>query len=234
MKALTVVIPSIEPVKTVQDFLPEIVSRSGLNQVEFLLVDASLQSEVDEVCNDLGVIYVVSPSIGRAKQLNFGAKMAKHEMLLFLHLDSIPPANYGQIILNAAQNSNDCGCFRLKFWPNTRFLNFWAFFSRFHCRVARGGDQGLFVSKELFQSTGGFDEDLPIMEDVEICHRLEKEGNFQILKEEIQTSSRKYMEHGQYRLQWFFIQTMIKYWLGVSPEKLFKRYQKFLQKTRSK
>ncbi len=234
MKSLSVVIPSIEPIDTVKEFLPEIRLRSNQFLVEFLLVDATFQADVNNFCDELGVKYVVSSRKGRAFQMNFGASQAAHDILFFLHIDSIPPPDFARMVLDAVQNQQDCGCFRLRFAPSTIFLSFWAFFSRFHWRVARGGDQGLFLSKQLFKALGGFDESLPIMEDVEFCHRLEKQANFQILKPKIQTSSRKYMAYGQYRLQWFFIVTTIQFWRGVSPELLYKRYQKFLQKSNSK
>lgn len=162
-------------------------------------------------------------------QFNQGAALSKGEFLFFLHLDSILPENFDVLINDAFEKGADSGCFRMRFSPTTKFLNFWAYFTRFHWRVARGGDQGLFVKRNAFDEAGGY-ENWPIMEDIQICHELEKRGVFKIIETPITTSSRKYLAHGQVYLQTVFSLLMLLFWLGVKPQRLVKMYNWLLKK----
>jgi hypothetical protein len=68
------------------------------------------------------------------------------------------------------------------------------------------------------------------MEDVQICHALEKKSVFRIIKTPIITSSRKYQAHGQVYLQTVFTLLMLLFWVGVKPQRLSKMYNWFLKK----
>ncbi len=64
------------------------------------------------------------------------------------------------------------GCFRLAFDHQHWFLKANAWVTRFDVNSIRFGDQSLFVTKNVFVKSGGFREDLLMMEDQEIIHRI--------------------------------------------------------------
>ncbi len=85
------------------------------------------------------------------------------------------------------------------------------------------GDQALFIHRDWFMRVGGF-ADIPLMEDVAICKRLRRLSWPHCLDMTLVTSSRRWREQGVWRtiaLMWWL---RWQYWLGVSPERLVRRY----------
>ncbi len=167
---------------------------------------------------------------GRAAQMNKGASVAKYKILYFLHADSIPPNDFTSKILNDYNKGAKSGCFRLAFDYDHWFLKANAWFTRFNVNAVRFGDQSLFVTKEVFEKSGGFREDLFLMEDQEIIHRLKRHGKFKVLNEVVTTSSRKYLDNGIYRMQTIFFRIWGLYYLGYSQEKMLTVYKKLIRK----
>src|SRR5690606_9349779 len=118
------------------------------------------------------VIVIKSARKGRAAQMNEGAKAADGTVVYFLHADSLPPASFHHDIVEAVQNGNNIGCYRLRFDYDHWFLKFNAWFTRFDVNAFRYGDQSLFVTKDNFEKVGGFCEKHIVMEDQEIVKRL--------------------------------------------------------------
>ena len=162
--------------------------------------------------------------------MNKGASVAKHDLLYFLHADSIPPNNFTTQILRAYKNGAKSGCFRLAFDYEHWFLKANAWFTRFNVNAVRFGDQSLFVTKNIFQKSGGFREDLLMMEDQEIIHRIKKYGRFKVMNDYVTTSARKYLDNGIYRLQAIFFRIWFLYYLHYPQERLLKLHRKLVRK----
>lgn len=163
---------------------------------------------------------------GRAKQMNYAAKHAVGNVLYFLHVDTFPPKNFDNMIIAAVQKGDEAGCFRMKFDSSSRFLSFFSWFSRINHRICRGGDQSLFITRNLFQKAGGFNEDYKVYEDNEFIGRLYKLTNFRILPGQVKTSARKYEEIGKLKLQYYFGIIHLKKYLGADPDHLYQYYKK--------
>ncbi|QKF64751.1 TIGR04283 family arsenosugar biosynthesis glycosyltransferase [Campylobacter corcagiensis] len=162
---------------------------------------------------------------GRAKQLNFGAKRAKFENLWFLHADSKFSKNAILEIENFL-TKNSLGAFRLKFDSDKFLLKVCAFFS--NLRVKFGGiafgDQGMFLSKELFFKLGGF-KDIKIMEDYEFSLNAKKNGlKFNLCNEYITTSSRRFLKYGTLKMMIKMPISRLLYRFGVSEDKILRFY----------
>ncbi len=156
--------------------------------------------------------------------------MAKGEILYFLHADSAPPSDFITQILNACSKGFSSGCFRLAFNYYHWFLKANAWFTRFNLNAVRFGDQSLFVTKEVFEKAGGFREDLVMMEDQEIIHRIKKHGRFKVMDDVVITSARKYLDNGIYRMQAIFYWIWLLYYLGFSQKYLLKLHRKLIRK----
>ncbi len=199
--------------------------------VEIIVVDGGSNDDTFAIAEKTGVI-VVKSSKGRAKQMNHGASVAKGEILYFLHADSIPPLQFHLSILDAYQKGARSGCFRLVFDDDHWFLKANSWFTRFDVNAVRFGDQSLFVSKEVFEKSGGFREDLILMEDQEIIHRIKRYGKFVVINDVVTTSARKYLDNGVYRMQGIFFRIWVLYYLGSSQDKLLKLYKKMIRKNK--
>jgi hypothetical protein len=87
------------------------------------------------------------------------------------------------------------------------------------------GDQGIFVSRELFEGVGGFAA-LPLMEDIDLSRRLKRQQWPVCLRNTLTASSRRWEEHGILRtiaLMWYL---RLAYFLGVPPARLAMHYDR--------
>ncbi|HET7116117.1 MAG TPA: TIGR04283 family arsenosugar biosynthesis glycosyltransferase, partial [Hanamia sp.] len=184
------------------------------------------------LASNAGATVVTSERKGRSAQMNYGASTAKGEILYFLHADSIPPENFTTYISNAFKKNYASGCFRLAFDYQHWFLKTNCWFTRFDVNAVRFGDQSLFVTKDVFKKCGGFDENLLMMEDQEIIHRIKKYGRFIVMNDAVITSARKYLDNGIYRMQFIFFRIWLLYYLGYSQKDLLKLHKKLIRKTK--
>src|SRR6185312_2317599 len=184
------------------------------------------------IASNAGVTVVVSAKKGRAAQMNYGASIAKGEILYFFHADSIPPENFTTYILKAFKKKYASGCFRVSFDYQHWFLKANCWFTRFDVNAVRFGDQSLFVTKSVFQKCGGFDESLLMMEDQEIIHRIKKHGKFTVMNAAVTTSARKYIDNGIYRMQAIFFWIWLLYYMGYPQQYLLKLHKKLIHKTK--
>lgn len=211
---------------TLKSYLGTISEHSTSNQIkEILVVDGGSTDNTLSIANRFGV-KTISCTTGRARQMNMGAQKATGEIFYFLHVDSLPPLSFDQKIVQSYNKGYKAGCFRLKFDTQSRFLAFFAWFTRINKPICRGGDQSLFISKDTFTTLGGFNEDYIIYEDNEFIRRIYKVASFNIIDDFIKTSTRRYNKHGNIRLQYHFAMIHLKYYLGSGPRTLFNYYKK--------
>lgn len=86
------------------------------------------------------------------------------------------------------------------------------------------GDQGIFLTKDVFEEVGGYAE-IPIMEDLEIMQRLKRHGRIVIVDAEIRTSFRRYHESGVLRRVMRNKVAFFSYFFGVSPSRIARWYE---------
>lgn len=224
MAQLSIIVPVLNEAEALDHLLLKICE-----QGEVIVVDGGSRDQSLAVARNFPVKVLQSPA-GRALQMNRGASLASGETLFFLHADSHLPENFSQAILQARQQGYQAGCFRLKFdWPHW-FLRSNAWFTRFNLSAVRFGDQGLFVSRELFKKVEGYREEMSLLEDQDIVIRLKRFSPFRVLPQAITTSARKYRQYGPFYLQWVYFQTWRRWKKGLEPEELLKYYRKKLEK----
>ena len=199
------------------------------NIAEIIVSDGKSSDDTVRIANLYGTKIVVSEQAGRGRQMNAAAKNATGNVLYFLHADSIPPLGFVEDILEKIHSGYDAGCYRLRFDHNHWFLRANAWFTRFNVNAVRFGDQSLFVSKSVFETIGGFREDLIIMEDQEIIHRIRKKGRFAVIAGYVTTSARKYRVNGIYRMQCIFFYIYFAYVFGASQQRLVAIYKKLIR-----
>ena len=226
----SIIIPTYNEADQIANTIKIVQDANDQHQIEIIVADGGSTDDTINVAQQCGATVVRSERKGRAAQMNKGASVAKHNMFYFLHADSIPPNNFTTQILRAYKNGAKSGCFRLAFDYEHWFLKANAWFTRFNVNAVRFGDQSLFVTKEVFQKSGGFREDLLMMEDQEIIHRIKKYGRFKVMNDYVTTSARKYLDNGIYRLQAIFFRIWFLYYLHYPQERLLKLHRKLIRK----
>jgi len=225
---ISIVIPVLNEAERLRTLLPELKKRTETDAVrEIIVVDGGSEDKSAEVAGNNGAQVLNAPK-GRARQMNAGAHAARGDLLYFLHADSLPPAGFDRLILRAMEGGLQAGCFRLRFDPPHWFLNAFAWCTRINHPLCRGGDQSLFVPRQWFEQSGGFDEAFHIYEDNQFIGRLYSEFSFRVLPAYVTTSARRYENVGMFRLQYHYSIIHLKRILGAPPETLYTYYQKHI------
>lgn len=230
-KSISIIIPVLNEENQIQKVLQILDRNRSTNQVcEILIVDGGSEDDtvklVSETQFGLPIRLIESP-LGRAIQMNRASKVAKGDILYFIHADTHPPQGYDRDILEALE-THDAGCFQLKFDSDHPLLKTLQWFTRFNWKICRGGDQSLFITKNCFQALGGYDERYMVYEDGEFISRIYKSYTFTVLPKKVVTSARKYHQMGTSRLQYHFSVIHVKNWLGASPDELVRYYKKHI------
>lgn len=229
MIEISIIIPCADTLEVVQTYMPGICRNISNNyKTELIFVDAFEREEVRAYVVEQGFVYTFTNKARRSVQCNAGAKIANGLIYFFLHIDSVVPSHFDAMIMQSARKGYESGCFRLEFDSKSRFLSASAWFTQFKWTIARGGDQGLYVRREVFEEIGGYKNAWQIMEDVDIARKLMKRRTFDILKPAIITSSRKYDRVGVFKLQAIFTVITFFYWMGISNKTIYKFYLKYV------
>ena len=231
---ISVIIPVLNEAEIILFFLKYISENSSNQNIsEIIVVDGESEDKTKELIDlyskgSLFNIRLITSEKGRAKQMNTGALSAKGNILYFLHADSYPPKDFDILILSEIRKGNIAGCFRMKFDNNHPLLKFSQWFTQFNIKLFRGGDQSLFISSEVFEKTGGYNEQYFIYEDCEFINRLYDRHRFTIIPHYILTSARKYDQIGTWKLQFHFMMIHLKNGFGASADKLHQYYRKHI------
>ncbi len=194
--------------------------------MEVVVVNA--KSSTDDTCKivlDKGVKLIQSDANSRAQQMNLGAQNSISTYLCFLHADVIPPKSFLKDIYEALELS-DFGWFCYNFDSDSKMLKVNARFTRSNGFFAGGGDQILFIKRDVFDSLNGFNEDYRIMEDFELVRRLKKmfKGPT-IIQNPATVSSRKYLNSSFFKVNWYNLKMMTVFMLGRNPSYLKSKYE---------
>lgn len=119
---------------------------------------------------------VIDAPRGRGAQLAAGVRATTADVLFFLHADSLPPDDFPAEIREALVGG-ETGCFGIAFDTSSALMRICAALSNFRAfhRRIMFGDQGMFMTRELYERVGGFPE-LPLMEDFALSLSLRKAG----------------------------------------------------------
>lgn len=224
---LSIIIPVLNEEAYISRLLTYLKEYSTELTKEIIVVDGG-SSDRTIALAQAEQIDVIKADKGRASQMNAGASYATGKILYFLHVDTFPPSNFEKAIIKAVEADSPAGCFQMKFDSSSKFLSFFAWFTRINHRLCRGGDQSLYITKELFQQVGGFDENYKIYEDTEFITRLYKLDRFEVLPHSVTTSARRYEKVGNWKLQYHFGIIHIKRLFGAGPEELHNYYRRHI------
>jgi len=192
---------------------------------EVIVVDGGSRDGTPERAAAAGA-RVVHAARGRASQMNAGAALARGDVLLFLHADTRLPPGFGPAVRAALADGAVGGRFDVVLRGAHPLLAVVARLMSLRSRLTgiSTGDQAIFVRRDVFERLGGF-APLPLMEDVELCRRLMRAGRTAALRLRVETSGRRWEEHGVVRTIVLMWTLRLAYACGVPAERLARAYR---------
>lgn len=228
---ISIIIPALNEEKNLSRLLGYLRPLSeDKSKVTIIVVDAIHSVDNTEaICMQNEAIYIRSQFASRSRQMNEGAAAAHNDdILYFLHADVLPPTTYINDIL-LVLNDYDAGMFCYRFDKANWLMKINAYVTKFDSRVTGGGDQGLFLSKKLFNKLGGYDNSKTIMEDFDFFNKMKRNKvKYTIVQHPCIVSGRKYRVNSWLRVNLVNLYTVRQYNRGVSDEKLKTFYKKWL------
>jgi rSAM/selenodomain-associated transferase 2 len=221
--SLSVIIPTLNEAEQLPLTLKHV---SAGEPAEVIVTDGGSRDSTLRIARAHGAEIVNGPP-NRARQMNAGAAVARSETLLFLHADTLLPANYRESIVEALRQPLVVwGSFRFRIADPFAGRRFVECSTNARSRLLRMpyGDQALFVRRSVFEALGGF-RNLPIMEDYEFVSRLRRLGRVALLNEAVLTSGRRWQRLGALRTTLINHLMIIGYHFGVSPIRLAALYR---------
>ena len=207
---ISIITPVLNEEKNIRPFLTNLDSLDG--DFEIILVDGgSSDRTLEEAhnCKDdfSHRLKILEAGRGRAIQMNKGAQMSEGDILLFLHVDCSLDKDSLTLIRKAIYEMNATGGgFRQGFSNPDFFFKFQSAFGNLRVRLTGTfyGDYGIFLKKDVFKKIGGYDE-IPFLEDVELCRKAKMYGKLIQIDRLVVTSPRRYFKKGKLRLTAAFI-----------------------------
>ena len=228
-RGISVIIPTYNEVETIKVLLDSLFGHNADNQLEVIVVDASDSNDnLSKAVGDYKLQYVKSKHTSRSIQLNEGARIAKYDLLYFIHADVIPPKDFKEKIYHSLDAGNAFGYFRYQFNSRKILLKINSFLSQFKGFYTGGGDQTFFILKTVFEEQGGFNENLQLCEDFDLFDKLKKEHQFEIINSRVIVSDRKYRKANYFKVNLVNLYVLMKFRSGQNTDELKRVYERLI------
>jgi len=223
---LAVIIPTLNAERCLPSLLPE------LQDVRLVISDGGSTDNTLKLALDSKAV-IARGAPGRGAQMARGAELASADDgvsgYLFLHADCTLLDGWQAIVEKALQKSNTAWYFSYQpegsGWSVTwlRFivwLRGWAWNLPY-------GDQGLLISREMYEALGGYDRSKPLFEDVDIVDRIKTQFGRRALRKlpmALRTDISDHTKQGVWARGWRNYRLLRAYRSGAPVEDLLRRY----------
>ncbi len=172
---LSVIIPTLNAAGTLGRTLACLADAGEQPVRELIVVDGGSTDDSRQIAAEGGAIVLEAPR-GRGIQLREGATAAGGDWLLFLHADTVLSGTWAGVVttfMDDPRNRDRAGHFQFALDDGARAARRVEWAVAWRCRLFAlpYGDQGLLISRPLYESLGGFSR-MPLMEDVDLVRRI--------------------------------------------------------------
>ena len=216
---LSIVIPALNAARTLSACIERLDGAS-----EIIVVDGGSTDGTAELAVAHGA-RLLTAARGRGTQLRAGGAAAKGDWLLFLHADTLLDPGWRPAVQQHVADAPDAAaCFRFRLdaasWQARIIESVVA--ARVRLLGLAYGDQGLLISRMLYDSVGGY-APLPLMEDVDLVRRIGRR-RLRLLDAGAVTSAERWRRDGWFRRSARNLLCAGLYGAGVSPERVARLY----------
>jgi rSAM/selenodomain-associated transferase 2 len=221
---ISAVIPTLDAAETLAFVLTDLHAAGVVKEV--IVADGGSRDKTVAIAHAAGARIVESPR-GRGTQLAAGAAATSSEWLLFLHADCRLEAGWADAVENfiaMPQASPSAGYFDFALDDPVPAARRVERIVAWRCRLLAlpYGDQGLLISRSLYDAAGGFSQ-LPLMEDVDLVRRLGRRRLTRLGCRCI-ASARRYRRDGYWRRPLRNLVCLSLYFAGVPPHRIARLY----------
>lgn len=222
MRLISIVTPVLNEEAGIRGFLDHLAGLQG--PFELVVVDGGSTDATAALVRKHaktvpGTVTLLAAPRGRSSQMNAGARVARGEVLLFLHADCMIPPDSLRVIADACSAPGVCGGAFVQARDGAGIA------SAACCTVANTlaarsglffGDFGIFVRQDHFFAAGGFPM-IPYCEDVEFCRSVRSSGRMVQVDRVIRSSPRRFERVGRTRLTAVYALATVLNRAGIRP-----------------
>jgi rSAM/selenodomain-associated transferase 2 len=218
---LSVVVPALNEARGIRAALEALAPLRARGH-EVIVVDGGSSDGTAQLAVGL-CDQVLNVRRGRAVQMNAGGRAARGDALVFLHADTQLPGGADDLILSSLK-VHLWGRFDVEIESRHPLLRIVGSAMNVRSRLTgiATGDQAIFVRRDAF---AGFPE-IALMEDVAFSKHMKQLGPPACLREKVLTSGRRWESRGVLRTIVLMWRLRLLYFLGASPERLLRLYEK--------
>ncbi|MBD2184127.1 TIGR04283 family arsenosugar biosynthesis glycosyltransferase [Aerosakkonema funiforme] len=240
MSKVSIIIPTLNEAASLGSTL-RCLNALSPNAWEILVVDGGSEDETVEIAKAANVRLLTCDKRGRAIQMNCGAKAATGDIVCFLHADTRVPDDLITVIAaTLADKKIACGGF-ISIMVGQNITRWWIslhnYLKTYYAPLLfkphlffRGlrllfGDQVMFCRRNDFWECGGFDENLPIMEEGDLCLKLVQKGQIRLVNRIVQSSDRRVARWGALKATAIYLYIGFLWGFGASATYLKQFYE---------
>ncbi len=222
---LSVIVPSFDSAATLGPVLAAVRDQDAI-ECEIIVADGGSTDATPDIAAQFGA-RLLSTGQGRGHQLAAGAEASRQDWLLFLHADTVLAPGWDAAaagFMAEAGNLFRFAAFRFALddsAPQARWLEAMV---AWRCRAfgLPYGDQGLLVSRMLYDAQGGF-RAMPLMEDVDLIRRLGRDRLVMVNAKAV-TSAARFRRGGYFRRSIRNLFCLALYLVGLPPRAIVRLY----------
>lgn len=221
---LSIIIPVLNEEGMIQSCLKLLQPLRDLG-TEVIVVDGGSKDRTVALALGLADVVIEAP-LGRASQMNAGARRARGARLLFLHADTVLPSSAIEEIDSALGGARRVwGRFDVRIESPLRILALVAFLMNLRSRYTgiATGDQAIFVQRAAFEQIGGY-PDIALMEDIALSSALKRVTPPICLRSKVTTSGRRWEQNGPIRTILLMWRLRLAFFFGTDPSHLVIKY----------
>jgi glycosyltransferase involved in cell wall biosynthesis len=229
---ISVVIPTLNEEKFIGILLDDLVKQNIDEDVEVIISDAGSTDKTKEIIEKyknsfkkLSVVKGGKPAVSR----NNGAKVSSGDPIFFIDADmAIPDKDFLKKAAGFFRNNKlGIGATYLKPKSDRRIDHFMVFFYNLSLPISKYirplGSMCVVASREVFNKTGGYPEDVAMSEDHDFCNTASKTGKYGAIPFPLVFSMRRFNKEGRHIILWkYLLAALHTVFLGPIEKEIFK------------